>query len=356
MTFKGSIAEQLEATHGRPSGFDVLRLVAASAVVFHHSFGVEHDLVHDDILFRNTGGAVHFGILSVDIFFVVSGFLLTLSALRTNSLPVFVLRRFSRIFPGLIVVVAISTFILGPMLTNLSIKDYFGNSQTYVYLLNIFTIFRRYLPGIYDVHGIPIVFGGSMWTLQNEILSYLILSAAIMMGRVTIVGIATTFTIMLAIYVVGAEGLVDIPGRVTIFAALASYFFAGALIAICRDWVKVSPVILLAVVALIISTSQLHIFMYLLVFYIAYLSIAFGAFGPGLPSFMDDIDLSYGIYLWHCPLLTIYLSQRFWLPWPVLALVLLSGSAIIAFVSWELIESRSIRWAHSFGRRFNRVG
>jgi peptidoglycan/LPS O-acetylase OafA/YrhL len=356
LNLRGSIAERLEATRGRPAGFDILRLVAASAVVFHHAFGVEHDVVHDDILFRHTQGSVHFGILSVEIFFVISGFLLTLSALRIASLPIFVIRRMARIFPGLIAVVAISVFVIGPLITQLSLKDYFSNSTTYGYLINMLTLFRRYLPGIYDAQGVPIVFGGSMWTLQYEVGCYLVLSAAIAFGQVTRAGILAIFVLAFATYIAGNENLVHLPDRLTTLASLAVYFFAGSLVAVCAGEVYVSLAAVLVAVALLVATSQLHIFIYLLVFFISYFVIVFGAFGFGLPAMMKNVDISYGIYLWHCPLLTIYLTRNIWLPWPALALLLLGGAAVIAYVSWILIEHRSIGWAHSFGKRFQAVG
>jgi peptidoglycan/LPS O-acetylase OafA/YrhL len=58
------------------------------------------------------------------MFFALSGFLVTGSAIRTRSVRTFLTFRFLRIFPALATEVTLSAVILGPLLTTLPLKDY----------------------------------------------------------------------------------------------------------------------------------------------------------------------------------------------------------------------------------------
>ena len=68
-------------------------------------------------------------------FFVISGFLVTRSALSSGWRR-YAARRVLRIVPGLAVVSISSVLVLGPLTTQLSLVDYFSRSATWGYLNN----------------------------------------------------------------------------------------------------------------------------------------------------------------------------------------------------------------------------
>jgi peptidoglycan/LPS O-acetylase OafA/YrhL len=82
--------------HGRDNNFNLIRFVAASAVLLDHSFA----LVAPEIA---AGSYIDFarleiGRLAVDVFFIVSGFLVTRSVMTQPTLVDYAIARFLRCF------------------------------------------------------------------------------------------------------------------------------------------------------------------------------------------------------------------------------------------------------------------
>ena len=113
------------------NNLNAIRLIAAFLVLFGHSFVF---LGLPEPLFLSWD---HLGPLAVYIFFTISGYLITESWDRDPHLGRFFARRALRIFPGLAICIVLSAFILGPMLTTLSLNEYFKSTITWNYLYNI---------------------------------------------------------------------------------------------------------------------------------------------------------------------------------------------------------------------------
>lgn len=124
------IAEVLARYGNHGPGFDTVRLLAASAVALHHSLFIAMDPVRDDQIYRFSAGYTHLGLLSVAVFFAISGFLVTPGLLKSRSVLEFLSRRFMRIMPLLVLVVLFAAFILRPVLTTEPLTDYFANRDT----------------------------------------------------------------------------------------------------------------------------------------------------------------------------------------------------------------------------------
>lgn len=119
----------IETNSRKPNlnSFDLLRLVAATAVLFSHQF---------QVLGRpepKIFGQVTLGVFSVFIFFALSGRLITQSWERNPQVKYFLLKRCLRIFPALVVVITLTIFVLGPAFTTLDIGQFFSNSTTWKY-------------------------------------------------------------------------------------------------------------------------------------------------------------------------------------------------------------------------------
>ena len=92
-----TLHERLSATSFRGHGFDLLRIVFAIVVLLRHARGLEYG-TQVDPLFYYSGGFIHFGFLAVAVFFVLSGFLVTPSLIRSENVIDFASRRIIRVF------------------------------------------------------------------------------------------------------------------------------------------------------------------------------------------------------------------------------------------------------------------
>ena len=159
--------------HPRDNAMDLVRLGAALLVIVSHAFefsGVPHE---GEPFMALTGGQLTFGRLGVAVFFILSGYLITESFLRAENRASFLAARICRIYPLLFVVVIVSVFVVGPLLSTLSLGDYFSDQKTWAYLVNL-TLFNKFdeLPGVFENNPYGAVFNAPLWTLKFEIMCY----------------------------------------------------------------------------------------------------------------------------------------------------------------------------------------
>ncbi len=158
----------------RVNNFDFIRLTASVFVIFTHAFDIP-GLEEKEPLRIISGNSLSFSYLGLCAFFLLSGFLITQSWLRSKSLKEYFQKRALRIFPALIGVIVCTIFLYGPFLTSLPLSVYFTHPETYAYLKNVL-IFQAQslLPGVYE--SVPVAsINGSLWTLPYELLFYILL-------------------------------------------------------------------------------------------------------------------------------------------------------------------------------------
>ena len=178
-------AQSLRAAYAdvgnRGPGFEMLRLVAASAVVLHHSMKIEHDIVRDDWIFQFSGGYTQLGLLAVSVFFALSGFLITPGLVKSGNVIGYLSRRFMRIMPLLVTIVVVTALVIGPFFSSVPIAEYYSSKQTWNYLQTITTFLSLQLPGVVDYDGGDTI-NGPIWTLHFEWMCYLLLAACAFVG------------------------------------------------------------------------------------------------------------------------------------------------------------------------------
>ena len=138
-----------DGTTGRKNNLDLIRFIAAAMVIFAHSFPLTLGEGCAGPLTRFSHGQMSFGNLAVCIFFLFSGFLITKSVLHRTTAKAFFSARIVRLFPPLIAVVLVCTFVLGPAMTELPAGEYFASAQTWKYLGNICLLLIHELPGVF---------------------------------------------------------------------------------------------------------------------------------------------------------------------------------------------------------------
>src|SRR6476646_3313529 len=99
------LAKKIDPLH--QNNFDFLRLIFALSVIITHSYPLS-GLPEIDPLHRLTAGQLSFSYVGVRGFFVISGFLIYESLMRSKGLDDYFIKRILRIYPGLLVVLALT--------------------------------------------------------------------------------------------------------------------------------------------------------------------------------------------------------------------------------------------------------
>jgi peptidoglycan/LPS O-acetylase OafA/YrhL len=330
---------------GRDNRFTLIRLVLATAVLIEHIFVVPRGIEGGPVV------AIHgwsIGYAAVSGFFILSGFLIAGSLEHRSKLTSYAVSRVLRILPALFVLAISSTFLIGPFVTTASMPEYWTSAQTWLYPVNVmFFMDTSQGPlGVFGNNPAPGEFSATLWTLRYEVLAYI--GAALLFFS----GIARGWRAHLALLIASTTGYLvvgvywpDSPAIITLTLRLGSAFLLGMLIYSARHKIPLLPVA--AVLALpawyFLGSSPLaEIFLNLALASILFW-LAFAKLG-GLPTFSRMPDWSYGIYIWHYPVM-----QTLWyfdLARSPSALLLWSVpiTFLISALSWSLVEKPALSW------------
>jgi peptidoglycan/LPS O-acetylase OafA/YrhL len=117
-----------ELVHGRANNFTLMRLVAAILVLYAHCYPLglgrgqsNHDPISLWLIPRVGTGLAG---LAVDVFFVISGFLIVSSYANRAHLASFIEARVLRIYPALGVAVLFTAVVVGGSATSLPAAEY----------------------------------------------------------------------------------------------------------------------------------------------------------------------------------------------------------------------------------------
>ena len=117
------------------------------------------------------------GGIAVKVFFILSGFWVTQSFLKSESIKEYSIKRFKKILPQYWLVVLVFAVGLSAF-SVLSLREYFCNSVFYKYLAaNILTLnfIQPNLPGVFEGLALNGSVNGSLWTIKIEIGFYILL-------------------------------------------------------------------------------------------------------------------------------------------------------------------------------------
>ena len=286
------------------TNFAAIRLIAAFAVVAGHSFVLAGQPA--PVLL---GAEIH--VLAVRVFFVISGYLVLGSWQRDPHVGRFVLRRALRIMPGLVAVVLLAMFVLGPLTTAMP-GSYWHSRETWDYLWNLALSPRFALPGVFTDGRAFTAVNGSLWSLPVEAAMYLFLPLyawhrlVIPPLALAAVGAAIAFTAVWPTHVQPVVYATSIPFSLR----FAADFVLGALIASWRfeRYLNLQTA-LLALAAAQCATGHPGVQALLSAFALPYAVLAFCLAPRPVLGWLDDrADLSYGVYLWGVPVQQVAVS------------------------------------------------
>src|ERR1700735_5709280 len=126
-----TIGSKLDETRGIGPGFDFLRIFLAVSVLATHSVLITQGNIH---FFESKPYTLLYWVV-LPLFFALSGFLITGSAMRLR-LKDFLLNRGMRIVPALAVDICVAALIIGPIFTTLPLRQYFTRYEFYAYFAN----------------------------------------------------------------------------------------------------------------------------------------------------------------------------------------------------------------------------
>ena len=337
----------------KQNNFDLLRLFAATQVMLVHV--LEH---------LHLGGERVVALLGhvpgVPIFFVISGFLISASYERAPNLKNYARNRLLRIYPALWVCLIVSLLII------LFAADVaFTARQMGVWLAAQATVAQFYNPDFLRGFGVGVM-NGSLWTISVELQFYVVLPLFYLLTRrwsrwrdgILLAGLIAGAILNLELYnFITAHGD-DSPYRLYLkFAQILLpmhlyLFLAGMLLQ--RNYRKLSALLrnkalvwlaLYAVAVLIVgelggvtSGNRLHP---LLALMLAGTVVSFADTLPTLAGRLLRGDISYGIYIYHMPILNLFLSWQ-WTGEIRYGILAAAVTYLAALASWMLVEKPAL--------------
>jgi peptidoglycan/LPS O-acetylase OafA/YrhL len=343
-------------TASRENNFDAIRLIAAAAVIYGHAHPLTRTV---DVGFL--GNSVQS--FAVKVFFVVSGFLITGSWVSDPSAARYLARRLLRIMPALVLVVLMSILLLGPVVTHISLVEYFRSGATWAYLSNIRLQPIYALPGVFNTLPYPSAVNGALWSLPVEFAMYLVLPVLVVAGRLLRARwflAAATVALCLVSLLLLRDGLPR-PAAVIYGTSMASfldvspYFLLGACFQQYPLTGLLTPAIALGLVGVVLFLQPSGpIPMELTLYLVAPLAIlAFGlAPAPVFSRAGRWGDFSYGLYLYGFPSQQLVNELLGGTPSALRnALLSFPLALLCAVLSWHLVERRALRLKPRSGTR-----
>ena len=339
------------AHDGRDNNFHLVRLAAAASVILTHSFSTVTGEYYSQPLARVMNHSI--GQYAVDVFFVLSGFLVTQSLAKDGDLLRFAVSRFLRIFPGLATAVLATALLLGPLVSDLPLRDYFSDGRLFAYIAGALTTVSsdHPLPGVFEALPETARVNDSLWTLKYELIAYgsLFMIAAFSLKTGLRSFLACSGGLLL-VYVAGRT-LLPWPEATTPLSnvmhfLLSFYFGVGAYFLRARIPLSILGVAALSLCMLVAQDTEFREFFEML--WVAYCAL-WVAFVPNLGrAFVNKVgDYSFGLYIYAFPV-----QQTIRLLYPDIDIlgVFVFGLLLtlpLAIASWHCVEGPCLRRRNS---------
>jgi peptidoglycan/LPS O-acetylase OafA/YrhL len=344
----------------RDNNFNVIRMVAASAVLVSHAWPVTMGIGAEEPLDRWIGHSL--GWVSVGIFFVISGFLIARSYDNAPGVEEWAAARIMRLFPGLLVVLTLTALFLGPAVTVLPLGAYAADPETWSYVpRNMSLTFLQYaLPGVFLEAPYPQTINGSLWTLQHEVMCYM---GVLVIGSLGLLPRRGLLMAGFAVYLAGYYWLASldpesVPRRLMALRDLSFPFAIGTLLYVWRDRILLGWGISAGLGAVALALYTTPVFTEAFLVWLAYTVFVVGYLPGGRIRDYNRLgDYSYGMYIYAFPIqqLMMHLSGNGQSPAEniLTAFPLALGCAIL---SWHLVERPALDRRRQLADVMGRIG
>lgn len=318
----------------QPNAIDFVRYYLALVVIFTH-FAVLGDR---HLYFITSSWEAVCG------FFTFSGFLVFYSYYKQPNLKRYFIKRAKRILPPYFFIVLLC-FIAGSFISTLSWSDYWTNSATYRYLvanLSFMNFAAPTLPGVFEQNPMHAV-NGALWTMKVEIILYISIPIVFyFLKRFQKITVFAGIFVFACLYHWCFQMLYDKTG-IALFNVLKShlgwqffYFYSGAFI-LCyfHFFMKYAYIS----ITLALFGYYLIDYTYLNPFFFALFLLCFSYKAKPLFFLHRKANFSYGLYLFHFPIIQLIVHYNLHQTHYYLALALvLCCSLLLAIFSYYYIE------------------
>lgn len=319
------------------NSFNLVRLVAAAGVVITHSFllfgGPEAEPL--------SWGPFDLGANAVNVFFVLSGLMLSRSFELRPDWRAFAAARVLRIFPALIVSGAVVAWIIAPLTTVVPLAGYYLDPETLFYpILSSILFENAHLPGVFLASTQPGAVDLPLWTVKYELLAYVVFGVASALGLLRLDLVVLTLTIAFGSTLVLIEQLPADPSPLFSVVRFGFCFLVGVSLFRFRAQMRVvpwaAPFIVLGAAPL--GLTALGPIAWVLA--LAYAALCLAAIEVPIASTATRRwDISFGLYIYAFPV-----QQALFGAGPlgadILPHVIVSAlvAGLLAIASWHLVE------------------
>src|SRR5450432_2520785 len=350
---------------GHKNNFDFVRFLLAVSVIFTHGFVVYTGKIDTEPFWRFSRHQVGLGTISLNFFFVISGYLVLQSWTYSKGVFDFLKKRVLRIYPGFIIVCILCAFIFAP-LGNGTLQNPISDIFSYWKKINLHLLFYNMLqllpPELPDtlVHSpCPNDINTSIWTIWYEFICYLVIlvTGSMMFYKKHLVPLVLFLLVLgLNIYHFRIYQMYNEEGSINLIFPFLSqdanekvinlehfllFFLSGSCFYFYRKYIpKNNPLIILCAIILIITFRWVRVLELCQAIFGTYLLLCFVYNSKiKLNDFAKRGDFSYGIYLYGWPvqqLVFLYFGSRL----DIGAAIIVSLFLVFpfAFFSWFAIE------------------
>lgn len=288
------------------------------------------------------------GGLSVDIFFVISGYLIMNSLKYSRSPQNYIWKRLLRLFPALILLLLLTLIWVVFIYTGDNILK---EKSFWSYIPNNLSLFNlQYsINGVFDSNPYPKAINGSLWSLCYEFTMYLFIFLFFPFKNKKILPILVFCAFILSLYCLFFRpnflsniyfSLQLIPKNLY---KLSTLFIAGSFLSFINlEKINISIIKILLCI-LILASIYFNIYNYSVFFLLPLLTILIGlSYSETLNFIPNKIgDISYGMYIYGFPVQQS-LMHFFDLSPLFLMILSLPITAMFAYFSWITIEKRAM--------------
>ncbi|GAA4864742.1 acyltransferase family protein [Saccharopolyspora cebuensis] len=288
-------------------------------------------------------------------FFAMSGFQITESWMRDPHPLRFAVKRVLRLWPPMLTVSIGMALIVGPLITTLSLGDYFGSRDTWGYVINnagLLTL-EHELPGVFSDNPWPDAVNGSLWTLPMELLAYAGLYALLLIGaakhRFRWISVAALVALVVWDRHLehqpepeSAGSLLAVP--VESLVAFLVAFALGVVLNLYR--IPLSPTAMLAGIAVVAMMPNSVAASFLMTFVVGYAVIVVGHFWPArltVPGLW--VNGSYGVYVWGFPVQQL-LAMAGVANQYLMLVCAMPIAYVLGTLSWKFVEEPTMQLRH----------
>jgi peptidoglycan/LPS O-acetylase OafA/YrhL len=333
----------------RKNNFNLIRFILASFVIFCHNIELLEGDRKNEILYLLFKSPMSIGELSVNLFFLISGYLIVKSWDKNNNAWTFLSNRILRIYPGFIVASIISCFLLGPFAGN---ENYFNEFDYRNFFTGLLLLKDPITPPIF-IGSFYAFINGPLWTINNEFVCYLIV---LLLGLISFIKnkigwllfFITFFIIMTIGVVFNIEIIRNFFSNIIVAEFFEihwffSFFIGGTYYLFGRPYLNRKPIILLTAIITLINFYYNGMIGYALPLFGGYLLLSFAERTiPFLSNFNKLPDISYGIYLYGWPISKFLIFYQPKISYWLLNVESFFIAILFGLFSWYLIEKPSI--------------